>query len=380
MVNDLIEDFNGFTTEDINDVDFFTVEEDEVIDTTKKPLTSEEKSKIEEEEKVKDKEPDLFAVETKDDKDEDVVIIPPGTPAPVGDEVVLEGSSLTTLAMMKEKGYLDYTLEEGEELTDVRAGEILEDSMDNVFDTRVEKLFEEMPTVLKEMNKFVINGGDIDQFLNKVSLQNNTGLTEGMDMTVEENQIASVTVGLTEEGYDAEYISAQIDFLKDSKRLEAASNTHYTRWSEKKETERQAILTGTENKLKAEKTQRRELKGRVSSYLKDTESVAGFTLTPGDKIALPDYMSDRTVKLDNGSQVTSMQRDLLRVLNSPTGSVQMAKLLKAASQKGELNFEEIKIDTETKVTKKVIENVRRDKKQSIVKTAGAKKQLADYFN
>ncbi len=45
MVNDLIEDFNGFTSEDINDIDFFNVEEEEVIDTTKKPLTPEEERK-----------------------------------------------------------------------------------------------------------------------------------------------------------------------------------------------------------------------------------------------------------------------------------------------------------------------------------------------
>ena len=91
-------------------------------------------------------------------------------------------------------------------------------------------------------------------------------------------------------------------------------------------------------------------------------------------------MSDRTVRLDNGSQVTGMQRDLMRVLNSPTGSVQMAKLLKAASQEGELSFDEIKKATETKVAKKVKDNVRRNK--SITSQSGGKKTrpLADYFN
>ena len=73
----------------------------------------------------------------------------------------------------------------------------------------------------------------------------------------------------------------------------------------------------------------------------------------------------------------------MRVLNSPTGSVQIAKLLKAANEDGELNFEEIKKHTETKVVKEVRENVRRNKK-SVISGAGGvkktKKHLASYFN
>jgi uncharacterized radical SAM superfamily protein len=62
----------------------------------------------------------------------------------------------------------------------------------------------------------------------------------------------------------------------------------------------------------------------------------------------------------------------------------MAKLLRAASKEGELIFDEIAKDTETKVTKKVRENVRRDKKGIIAQSGGgsarSKRPLAEYFN
>ena len=47
-------------------------------------------------------------------------------------------------------------LEEGEELTEDKAGEILEDSLDGLFEDRIEELFENVPDIVKDMNKFVL--------------------------------------------------------------------------------------------------------------------------------------------------------------------------------------------------------------------------------
>lgn len=383
-------DFTGFGESEVSDIDFFAVEEgtegtetEAGTEENKKP----EASTKEDKEEPVEKEANLFDEAEKSEggeeeeevietKDEEGNIIPP--------VISEEGESISALALMKAKGLITYELEEGETLTDSRAAEILEDSMEGGFEARVEELFAEMPDVLKEMNKYALKGGDINVFLDAVAVQNEKGIKSDMDMEDEANQELVIRSGLKDEGYDEEYITAQIEFLKDSQRLESHSKTHYKKWGEKRAAEQAAILKSQEDRAKAEKVSRRELKGKVATFLKETEAVTGFTVTAKDRKALPDYMSDRTIQLENGNQVTGMQKDLMRVLNSPTGSIQMAKLLKAASKEGELIFDEIQKDTETKVTKKVRENVRRNKKSVISQSGGgsakSKRPLADYFN
>jgi hypothetical protein len=367
-----------------SDEDFFSIEEEkeeeEIVD-PKKPnkVAGKQTPTIEEDEEQEEEEEDLFSSseegseeqeEEEEEEEED-------------NSETLEGDSISALALLKKRGIVDYTLEEGEVLTEAKAEEILEDSLDNMFEERIEELFDGTPEILKEMNKFVLKGGDISDFLEKISIQNTSGLTEGMDMENEDNQEKVIRHGLKQEGYDEEYIAAQIEFLKDSKRLKKHSETHFNKWDTKRKEEQKQILKSQEDKTLKEKESRRALKTKVSTFLEETSEISGFTISKIDKRELPNYMSDRTVKLDNGNQITSMQRDLMRVLNNPTGSVQIAKLLKSASESGELDFKDIEKETKTKVAKEVRENVRRNKKSIIAGSAGGakkKRPLADYFS
>lgn len=374
------QDFFSFGEDTVSDVDFFkeevapvvTDEDGEIV-----PVAAGEPAAEVEEEEVVAEENLFDAIEDEDEPGE------PGADAPTttDDEPAVEaGESMSTLAFLKEKGLVEYELEEGETLTSEKAEEILEDNLDTMFENRIEELFADVPDIVKEMNKFVMKGGDINEFLDTVAVQNQTGLKEGMDMTEEANQEAVMRYGLKEEGYDEEYIKAHIEFLKDSNRLEKHSDTHFKKWDKKRKEDQAAVLASRQARLDADKASRRELKGEVTTFLKETDEITGFTVTKEDRKSLPNYMSDRTVKLENGSQITSMQRDLMRVLNSPTGSVQMAKLLKAASEDGELDFKEIKTETETKVVKKVRDNVRRKKTSIITQSVAKKRKLADYFD
>lgn len=385
-----MDDFAGFLETDISDVDFFAAEEEEtetedVKDKSKKNPASEDTSKEEEEQEEEESTEDDFFEDAEQEEEESEEEESEEEESEEEETETQSGDSITTLNLLKGKGFLDYELEEGEELTDEKASEILEDSLDNLFEERIAELFEDVPEIVKEMNKFVLKGGDINAFLQTVAVQNTSGLEEGMDLELEANQELVIRHGLKEEGYDKEYIDAQIEFLKDSKRMKKHSETHYKKWETKNKAEQTAILKSQEKAIANDKAQRRALKNKVTTFLKETDEVTGFTVTKQDRKDLPNYMSDRVVKLDNGNQITGMQKDLMRVLNSPTGSVQMAKLLKAANEQGELNFEEIKKETETKVTKKVRENVRRNKKSIVSQSGGGKnskpkRPLADYFN
>jgi len=384
MQQNLDNDFAGFLDDTSSDMDFFS-EEETTTDTVVTPTepasdpVPEVDSKGKEDSPEVEQEASLFeeaeAAEESEAPEEE-------SNEEISEVPNLTGESISALTLLKEKGYLGYELEEGEELTEQKAAELIEDSFDNLFEEKLEELFADVPDVVKQMNKFVLKGGDINEFLDTVAVQKSAGISEGLDLTDESNQEMVVRNGLAEEGYDKEYIEAQIDFLKDSKRLEGIAGTHFKKWKTAKSAEQARVLQSNQNAAKAAKQQRRELKNKVTSFLQETEEVSGFSVTRQDRKQLPNYMSDRTIKLENGSQVTGMQRDLMRVLNSPTGSVQIAKLLQAANEDGVLSFEEIKQQTESKVTEKVRNNVRRNKK-SVISGAGSKKTkkpLASYFN
>jgi len=373
------DEFAGLFDSDVADVDFFAEEaaptegEEEVVD-DKNPKV--EDSKPKEEPKPDEdlfKKEEVVITEEEEEEEEEEAGEPEGEPS----------SALSTLKNLKEKGYIDYELEEGETLTEQKAEELIEDSFDNMFEERIEELFANVPEVVKQMNKYVLQGGDINAFLDQVATQKSTGISVGMDLTDEANQELVVRNGLKDEGYDDEYIAANIEFLKDSKRMESVAEKQYSKWTKEYKVKQAEILESTKNAEKEAKAQRRELKNKVVSFLDETETVEGFAVTRQDKKELPTYMSDRTIQLENGNQVTGMQKDLMRVLNSPTGSIQIAKLLKNANADGVLSFEEIKQHTESKVTEKVRDNVRRNKK-SVISGAGgvrkSKKPLASYFN
>ena len=383
MLENFEDDFAGFLDDTASDIDFFSDEEstETVVPANETAAipTPEVDSKEKEDSTKVEVEASLFEEAEAAEESES----PEGeSTEEITEETVETGESISALTMLKEKGFLNYELGEDEQLTEQKAAELIEDSFDNLFEEKLEELFADVPEVVKQMNKFVLKGGNINEFLDTVAVQKSGGISDKMDLADEANQELIVRQGLSDEGYDKEYIDAQIDFLKDSKRLEGIAGTHFNKWQKANAAEQARILQSNQAADKVAKQQRRELKNKVTSFLEETEEVSGFSVTRQDKKQLPNYMSDRTIKLENGSQVTGMQRDLMRVLNSPTGSVQIAKLLQAANEDGVLSFEEIKQQTESKVTEKVRDNVRRNKK-SVISGAGSKKTkkpLASYFN
>ena len=364
------------------DADFFAVAEEqeqpnlENKDQAPNPDDSED-SKDQEEDK---KPEDLFSEVEEEQEEEEEEGDDKQKPS-TNEEPIDEDQAIKTLKFLKEKGIADFELEE---LTADKADEILEDTLDTMFEDRIEELFTGMPDIVKNLNKFVLDGGDINEYLDTVAKSKESSLTPDMDLEKEENLILAVKQGLKSEGYDNEYIEAQIEFLKDSNRLEKHGKMHFKKWDTDRQKQEQAVLASRQTQKENQKKLHRELKGKVSSFLAETEEVPGFKVSREDKRILPSYMTDRAVKLENGNQVTGMQSDLMRVLNSPTGSFQLAKLLRSASEGGELNFEHIAKETETKVTKKVREEVRRNKNSIQKDSTGSgsknKRPLADYFN
>ena len=56
------------------------------------------------------------------------------------------------------------------------------------------------------MNKFVLKGGNINEFLDTVAVQKSAGINDRMDLADEANQELIVRQGLSDEGYDIEFL------------------------------------------------------------------------------------------------------------------------------------------------------------------------------
>jgi len=286
-------------------------------------------------------------------------------------------SKISSLEMLKEKGLVNYELEEGEELTEAKAEELLEDSYEESLNNKVKDLFEDMPPMVKELNKFVLDGGSPEEFMEAYRAGNSSVITRDMDMTKESNQELVVRKALEEQGHDADYIETQLEFLKEKDKLEMMSEKHYSKWEKADEDNKKDLIKRQEDYKKQLKENERALKSNVSNFITEHKEVNGLKFSTQDKTVLPNYMSKRNVKLENGQEITEMQRDLYGAMQDENKAILIAKLLKS-----DFDFSSLKNSAATEVTKKAKEELRRNKKSQPPKAGssmGKRKSLADFL-
>jgi len=384
-----LEDFQGW--DDISeDGDFFSeieketkkksTETEEVIEEVIKDEETEEKTEKPEEKKESPEE-DLFSNEENEEfiSNENIEI---------DEEEESQGSvnpSMATVNFLKEKGFIDYELEEGQELTEEMAEELIEDKFDDAIDKRMEELFKDVPDVVKQINKYAINGGDVSQFFDTLTKAGASEITENLDLTDKSNQELVVREMLRAEDNDEEYISTQLEFLEDSGKLEMFAEKKFNKWKDARVKEQDRLVKQQEQEVRAQREALRRSKQEMSSFMEKNESVGELKFTKDDKKALPSYMNDKNVKLQNGATISQLQKELFYDLpQNREAFLQLATLMKNRNKDGTFNFESIIKNTETKVVKKVKENVRRSKQsvptKSKAKRQNSKRSLADFFN
>lgn len=290
-------------------------------------------------------------------------------------------STVSTLNFLKEKGYLDFELEEGQELTDELAEELMEDKLDESIDARLEELFTGLPQVVKDLVTFTKNGGDYNEFLAAVS-KGAGSISANMDLSVEANQETVVRTILKEDGYDDEYIDTQLEFLKDSGKLATVSKKQYDVWSKNNEDEQNELLQEQQEAMRVAKENERKAKAKLTTTLANMEDVSGLKLSRADKKEMPSYFHDKNIKLQNGSSISSFHKDLYEALANETTALQLGKLLRTRAKDGTFDFSKIEANGKTKLTQTVQDNIRRNNSSTPIKStsSGSRKELADYFN
>jgi len=156
--NNTLEGFDGWA-DLATETDFFSQEESnqEVgtdVETVIEQITRDE---TEENTEDKNKEKDLFDVEedeninNEDDNNEK-----------------FKGNNISVLNTLKEKGFLDYELEEGEELTEELAEELIEDKFEESVEKKVKELLTELPEMAQQLIQFTVKGGNPVDFINNL--------------------------------------------------------------------------------------------------------------------------------------------------------------------------------------------------------------------
>lgn len=379
LIENQLEDLDNFQGwGDETDGDFFnqldsedtpvSVKAEDVIEAV---TEDEEKESKEEQESKEDSEElqDLFSQE--DTRESDV--------STFTEDEVEKAPNVTFLKEMKNRGLIDY---EEEDLDEDLADELIEEKYYESLDNRIKEIFEELPDTLKMINNYVIKGGDMGTILKQLS--NTSSLSEDVDLESEETQEVVLKQILIEKGEDIESAEALVEFYKDSGRLENVVKKEYQK---KLDTQAQKLAELEEKQreaMKAQSAMLREAKKKAKTYLETNEAIGSLSISKNDIKSIPSYMNDKSVKLQNGSSITQMQKELYYDLpRNAEAMMQLAILMKNRNEDGTFNFNAVAKTIEKNVTKEVKDGVRRNKSNiptSQRERRYAKKSLADYFS
>lgn len=377
---------NPFTAweEDSSD-DFFkeaeeaTASEEETKEVIQSVLDEEEEVITEDSKKTppSTKEENLFEAEEEDEGDQEA--------SQEEDEELKSSSSLSTVNFLKEKGYIEFDLEEGEELSDEDAEDLLEDKWDESVEAGIADRLTGLPEDAQNLIQYILKGGSMSEYIS--SLQNEVGpvtLTSGLDLDVEENQIAAMRAILADEGKDEEEVDSEIEYLKDSGKLEVMSKKKFERYNKERKTKEQELIQAQAEKTRTNKENARLAKRKVIETLAEESNIGGIEVSRDLKKSVPDFMNDRVYKLANGSEISEMQKELFYELpKNETAMLQLAILLQTRNEDGTFNFNSIAKTVETNLTKEVKKEIRRGNNNKPNSTEGKSKptkSLASYFS
>lgn len=233
-----------------------------------------------------------------------------------------------TLEFLKEKGLVDYELEEGKELTEEEAENLLEDSWEKALEAEVESTIKDLPQDIKDLIKFASKGGNVGELLGKMVQHATSGITKNSDISNEDVQVLAVTMDLRNQGYDQEYIDDQIEFLREKDKLEGIAKKSYDKIIAEQEAETAGQVERQKETAELRKKQAREYKSNITTHINGLAETNGLPISKQDKISLPTYISEPNVELQDGRFVSEMQADLFKVMADKDKIVLLAKLLK----------------------------------------------------
>ena len=357
-----------------DDVTFFgdEPEEESEKDTSEKEEEKEE-SEEEKEESEEEEETTFFEEEESEEESEEEEEETKNSKKPKDKKVKIKPTDLVNT--LKEAGALDFELEEGTEMTEDLAKEILEDDLEDRATEMANSLIRDLPADIKALTQYALKGGTLEQFLAERDKGGLTGLKPNMDLNEEDNQIKVVKQRLEKEGRDSEYVEAQIEFLKDKGLLESTAKADYSKWEKIKEQTNKELV---ENQRKAkERTKEvvRQHKASVNKIVSENKEIFDLPLSRKDKSEMGAYIAEKSVTTEQGAQMTPFHRDLYAAMSNPEKAIALAKILR-----DDFSFKGLKSSVVTKEVGNIKKNVKRTGSKtssSASRKSSQNKSLAD---
>lgn len=354
-----LNDFPGWEDNGAGESFFEVTPVKPVVETEKKEEVREKKEGEEEEEAPDPLFFDIPAEEGKEEKKKEAVIQEEEAPADFLGEV------------LKKKGLI----KEGQTLDADNALDILEENLEEEVEAKVAALLKSLPKELQDVTRFVLDGGDFNQMLKALAKGATSTFQKGMSLTHATEQEAFLQQRLKEQGYDEDYISTQLEFLKEKGKLEDFTKKEYKLWEKEEDKRIQQDLTLQKEAAQKEKEDMKLYRNEVSQYIKDLSDIKGYILDDKTKKELPGFMSERIPTTD-GRKLSQMQTRLIKALGDKTEAPLLAALLL-----NNFNFEKMINSAKKKEVEKLENNLQRKDGvlKSLKKVKDYEKSLSDYF-
>lgn len=382
-----LDNFEGF--ENVADIDFFgekpveensaeqvmkELEKEDALETGKNNIPVTDIKEKEKEEEAEKPEINFFDEAEIEEEVETEDKSKPSTKSKKEDTVQVSSKAL--LSKLKEKGIVDFELEEGEELTDELADELVEDGFDNAVEKSIGEKMKDLPDSVKNIVKYAINGGNVDELFAKMRTEPTIKLTKDLDLDSEDNQKMIIRMEKQAENEDSETTDAYIEFLKESGKLKSVSEKTFEKLIAKKDKLSQAEAARIQKAKEDSKKNERLFKKEMNDFISENDELKGVPITRKNKTSLASYMTEK-VKLEDGRTTTKMHQALYNALQDKEKSVILAKILES-----DFDFSDIAKAEKTKYSKEVKGDLTRSKKTITPNTndANKKKDFASYFN
>lgn len=324
-----------------------------------------------------------------DDEDTDEVVQKPKTAttkvkpkegAEEGGQTQVSTSNVGVANFLKEKGFIDFELEEGDELDEAGAEALIEDAFEDSVEQRLEDTIASLPDSVKNLVKFAAKGGDVDEYLANVNKTSSQGVSKTLDMTKEVNQEKFMRFKLANEGNDEEYIEFQIEAMKDSGKLESLSSKAFGAWKKTQDDKDAELVEEQKARVATAKQNAINFKRDISKHVSEVGQVNNIKFSRQDIRELPDYITSATEKMEDGRVTAPFYKELSEALKDKDKLLLMAKIVKSG-----FNFKDIEKTAATRVAQGVKKDIQRQQQENKtnISTAGGgsqAKRLADYFN
>lgn len=283
-----------------------------------------------------------------------------------GSEDISHYRSLYTA--LKSNGiFEDEENEDGEE-PEITA-DFLVEKFDETLENRLSETIQGLPQELRNIIKYVHNGGELSDILSQYS--ENMNFAEDFDLEEITDQERFVRAVLLEEGQEEELVDSQIEFFKEGGKLKSIAEKLHERWKKDREEAVAEDVKRQEAARKAAIENQKNFKKDITQYISENKNIKGLSIGRADVSNLPDYISSPTVKLQDGRMMTPFYRDLFESMKDKEKLVVLAKLVRNG-----FDFNDIKKDAVTKQTREVKQDIQRQKKS----TREAHKRLIDYLD